>query len=82
MMVDLQKWEDTLKAKEGNTAKLITPVNKKEGLFEKEKGNAYFKKDKFKKAISCYTKSIDYDHTSDIPLVNRAMAYIKIEQYL
>lgn len=49
-----------------------------ESLFEKEKGNAYFKKGKFKKAVKCYTNSIEMNRSSPVPLVNRCFAYIKL----
>ena len=53
-------------------------IQKEESLFEKEKGNEYFKRGKFKKAIQCYTKSSELDYSSAIPLVNRCFAYIKL----
>ncbi|KAJ1556461.1 RNA polymerase II-associated protein 3, partial [Cladochytrium tenue] len=51
-----------------------------EALTEKEKGNLFFKKGDFKKAISCYTKSIGLDPTSAVVPVNRAMAYLKLKE--
>jgi tetratricopeptide (TPR) repeat protein len=56
------------------------PKDPEESLVEKEKGNLYFKKGKFMKAVQCYTKSFELDHTSAIPLVNRALCYIKLKK--
>ncbi|KAJ3346472.1 hypothetical protein HDU91_007024 [Kappamyces sp. JEL0680] len=65
-----------------NDAKPSEPkISVEDALFEKEKGNAYFKKAKYKKAIQCYTKSFEHDRTSAIPLVNRSLAFIKLEMY-
>lgn len=52
-----------------------------ESLFQKEKGNAYFSKGKFKKAIQCYSLSINSDPNAITPVLNRAMSYIKLEKY-
>ena len=60
--------------------RLEKPIQIEESLFEKEKGNEYFKRGKFKKAIQCYSKSADLDYTSAIPLVNRCFAFIKLER--
>jgi tetratricopeptide (TPR) repeat protein len=57
------------------------PKDPEEALVEKEKGNLYFKKAKFLKAISCYSKSFELDHTVPIPLVNRALCFIKLKKY-
>ncbi|KAJ2996454.1 hypothetical protein HDV02_006532 [Globomyces sp. JEL0801] len=56
-------------------------INMEESLVQKELGNAYFKKQKFRKAIVCYSKSIEADPTSPIPLINRSFAYLKTFQY-
>ncbi|KAJ3322191.1 hypothetical protein HDV06_003251 [Boothiomyces sp. JEL0866] len=55
--------------------------NNEDALVEKEKGNLYFKKQKFQKAILCYTKSLELNFDV-IPLVNRALCYLKIQDYL
>ncbi|KAJ3311756.1 hypothetical protein HDV04_003768 [Boothiomyces sp. JEL0838] len=54
--------------------------NNEDALVEKEKGNLYFKKQKFQKAILCYTKSLELNFDT-IPLVNRALCYLKIQDY-
>jgi tetratricopeptide (TPR) repeat protein len=57
------------------------PKDPEESLVVKEKGNLYFKKGKFLKAVNCYTKSIELDRTTPIPLVNRALCYIKLNKF-
>ncbi|KAI8929917.1 hypothetical protein BC831DRAFT_441589 [Entophlyctis helioformis] len=52
-----------------------------EALIEKEKGNAYFKRKDYKKAVACYTKSIKLNAADVTPVVNRAMAYLKLERW-
>ncbi|KAH9245244.1 hypothetical protein BASA81_017294 [Batrachochytrium salamandrivorans] len=47
-------------------------------LVEKEKGNEYFKRKNYKRAVQCYTKSIDLNPADVVPIVNRAMANIKL----
>jgi RNA polymerase II-associated protein 3 len=59
----------------------LVPKNPEEALVEKEKGNLYFKKSKFQKAITCYSRSFELDHTTSIPLVNRALCYIKLKMF-
>ncbi|TPX31422.1 hypothetical protein SmJEL517_g05253 [Synchytrium microbalum] len=49
-------------------------------LLEKEKGNAFFKKGEFKKAVVCYNKSLQLDNNC-VVIVNRAMAYLKLGMY-
>jgi tetratricopeptide (TPR) repeat protein len=61
-------------------ASISTPIDSEEALVQKEKGNLYFKKSKFGKAIECYSKSIELDCNQDIPLVNRAFAYLKLKK--
>ncbi|KAI8910253.1 hypothetical protein EDD86DRAFT_179430, partial [Gorgonomyces haynaldii] len=53
-----------------------------EALVEKEKGNHYFKKGDYKKAVVCYTKSIKYNPQNVIPIINRAMCYLKLDKHL
>jgi tetratricopeptide (TPR) repeat protein len=71
--------------KNANKGGLTTayPVMSKErleqALFEKEKGNAYFAKGNYKRALSCYTKSLSLDEGTGIVYGNRAMAWIKLE---
>ncbi|KAJ3412974.1 RNA polymerase II-associated protein 3 [Chytridiales sp. JEL 0842] len=47
-------------------------------LIEKEKGNEYFKRAEFKKAVNCYNRSIALDPTTAVVPINRAMAHIKL----
>ncbi|KAJ3272173.1 hypothetical protein HDV01_005938 [Terramyces sp. JEL0728] len=72
--VDYETSKEQVKIKE----KVIK--NNEDALVEKEKGNLYFKKQKFQKAIICYTKSIELN-MDIIPLVNRALCYLKIQDY-
>ncbi|KAJ3028934.1 UNVERIFIED_CONTAM: RNA polymerase II-associated protein 3 [Siphonaria sp. JEL0065] len=50
-------------------------------LLEKEKGNAYFKKGDYKKAVKCYSKSIKLNPDSAVVLGNRAMTYLKLNEF-
>ncbi|KAI9005345.1 hypothetical protein BC832DRAFT_539959 [Gaertneriomyces semiglobifer] len=52
-----------------------------QALLEKEKGNAWFKKGDFKRAIACYTKSMQLDPQNAVLHVNRAMAYLKLQRW-
>ncbi|KAJ3184804.1 RNA polymerase II-associated protein 3 [Gaertneriomyces sp. JEL0708] len=52
-----------------------------QALVEKEKGNAWFKKGDFKRAIACYTKSMQLDPQNAVLHVNRAMAYLKLQRW-
>ncbi|KAI8821101.1 uncharacterized protein EV422DRAFT_567428 [Fimicolochytrium jonesii] len=73
-------------AKSNEQPSSITPIedeetNLEKALLEKEKGNAWFKKGQYEKAISCYTKSMRLDPSSPIMPVNRAMAYLKLNRF-
>ncbi|TPX68228.1 hypothetical protein SpCBS45565_g03218 [Spizellomyces sp. 'palustris'] len=48
---------------------------------EKGKGNAWFKKRDYKRAILCYSKSMQLDPTSALLPVNRALAYLKLDRF-
>ncbi|KNC95962.1 uncharacterized protein SPPG_08567 [Spizellomyces punctatus DAOM BR117] len=50
-------------------------------ILEKEKGNAWFKKGDYKRAILCYSKSMQLDPTSAVLPVNRALAYLKLDRF-
>ncbi|KAJ3025376.1 UNVERIFIED_CONTAM: RNA polymerase II-associated protein 3 [Siphonaria sp. JEL0065] len=51
-------------------------------LLEKEKGNAYFKKGDYKKAVKCYSRSIKLNpEGSVVVLGNRAMTYLKLNEF-
>ena len=78
---ELEQVDYEPEAKTSLESKIKTNISPEEALFEKEKGNAYFKKQKYRKAIQCYSKSIEYDSSVAIPFVNRCLAYIKIEKY-
>nr|KAJ3416570.1 RNA polymerase II-associated protein 3 [Polyrhizophydium stewartii] len=52
-----------------------------EALVEKEKGNEYFKRKDFKKAVACYTKSFKLNPDDVTPVVNRALAYLKMKRW-
>lgn len=54
-------------------------LSAEDSLFEKEKGNAYFAKGKFKKAVQCYTKSIGLNPKFAASYLNRALAFIKLK---
>lgn len=55
--------------------------NTQSALDEKEKGNNHFKKGNWKEAISCYTTAMMLDPMNDVYPLNRAMAYIKLEDW-
>ncbi|KAF5300924.1 hypothetical protein FQR65_LT09087 [Abscondita terminalis] len=49
--------------------------------YEKEKGNNFVKQQKWDQAIACYTKAIEYYAYDPIFYANRALCYLKIENY-
>ncbi|KAJ3299348.1 RNA polymerase II-associated protein 3 [Borealophlyctis nickersoniae] len=51
-------------------------------LIEKEKGNAFFRKGDYKRAAACYGKSMKFDPTNAVLPVNRAMAHLKLFNYV
>ncbi|KAL0077072.1 hypothetical protein F4703DRAFT_1882038 [Phycomyces blakesleeanus] len=51
-------------------------------LAEKEKGNAFFRAGDNKNAALHYGNAIDLDPTTAVYFVNRAMAYLKLKNYL
>lgn len=59
----------------------VDPTVLEEALVEKEKGNEYFKRSDFKKAIHCYSKSHKMNSADVAPVVNRAVAYIKLGRW-
>ncbi|XP_022745728.1 RNA polymerase II-associated protein 3 isoform X5 [Durio zibethinus] len=58
----------------------VTEENMPDAASEKELGNDYFKKKKFKEAIDCYSRSIALSPTA-VAYANRAMAYLKIKKF-
>ncbi|XP_061570331.1 RNA polymerase II-associated protein 3 [Cololabis saira] len=54
---------------------------KQEAVFQKDRGNAYFKEGKYEAAVACYTEGMEADGTNVLLPANRAMAYLKLEKY-
>ncbi|XP_044263335.1 RNA polymerase II-associated protein 3 [Tribolium madens] len=52
-----------------------------EAYLEKEKGNKFVKQKKWNEAIECYTQAIDLYSYDPIFYANRALCYLKIENY-
>ncbi|KAI8079809.1 uncharacterized protein BX664DRAFT_341510 [Halteromyces radiatus] len=48
----------------------------------KEMGNTHFQKQRYQQAIQCYSDAIDLDPTSAVYFVNRAMAHLKLNNFL
>ncbi|KAG0291805.1 RNA polymerase II-associated protein 3, partial [Dissophora globulifera] len=48
---------------------------------EKEKGNEFFKKGDYKKAVEHYTASMTLDPSNSVLPINRAMALLKLERF-
>ena len=48
----------------------------------KEKGNEYFKKNDFKKAIEAYSEAIKYSKDNATLLSNRSAAYCQVNEYV
>lgn len=63
------------------TAEIDNDVNIEESLVEKEKGNAYYKRKDYMKAAYCYGKSMKFDKYNHVPIINRAMCYLKLERF-
>ncbi|OQR90010.1 RNA polymerase II-associated protein [Thraustotheca clavata] len=51
-------------------------------VLEKENGNAHFKAGEYAAAVKCYTRSLGYNPRNAIVLSNRAMAHLKLKEYL
>ncbi|KAJ8007079.1 hypothetical protein DPEC_G00113840 [Dallia pectoralis] len=54
---------------------------KQEAVVEKDRGNAYFKEDKYEAAVECYTKGMKADSVNVLLPANRAMAYLKLQRF-
>lgn len=54
---------------------------RQEAVFQKDRGNAYFKEGKYEAAVECYSRGIEADHMNVLLPANRAMAYLKLEKY-
>ncbi|RKO97316.1 TPR-like protein [Caulochytrium protostelioides] len=50
-------------------------------LIEKEKGNAYFGKGDYTRAVACYTSSLEKDPRHTASRTNRAMAALKLQRW-
>ncbi|CAG8681404.1 14430_t:CDS:2, partial [Cetraspora pellucida] len=51
-------------------------------LQEKETGNIFFKNGDYKKAIEHYGKAIELDPKEAVYIINRAMAYLKLQKWV
>lgn len=54
---------------------------RQEAVFQKDRGNAYFKEGKYEAAVECYTRGMEADHMNVLLPANRAMAYLKLEMF-
>ncbi|XP_077984875.1 RNA polymerase II-associated protein 3-like [Glandiceps talaboti] len=63
-------------------AELEAERKQQQAVFEKDRGNSYFKKGQYKEAVHCYTIGMECDPFNAILPANRAMAYIKMEKYV
>jgi len=52
-------------------------VDKQQAVAEKDRGNEFFKAEKYEEAIECYTRGIKCDPSNAILPANRAMALLK-----
>jgi len=56
-------------------------LNPEIALQEKEKGNEFFKDNKFPQAVACYSEAIKRDPSNALLYSNRAAAYIKLADF-
>ena len=54
---------------------------RQQAVFEKERGNDFFKRGEFDKAIDCYTRGINCDPNNALIVANRAMALLKKDMF-
>merc|ERR1712136_152376 len=54
---------------------------KQKAIFEKDRGNQFFKNGRYDKAIECYTSGLQADCNNAILLGNRAMALLKQDKF-
>uniref|UniRef100_A0AAV2IX03 RNA polymerase II-associated protein 3 n=1 Tax=Knipowitschia caucasica TaxID=637954 RepID=A0AAV2IX03_KNICA len=54
---------------------------KQEAVFQKDRGNAYFKEGKYEVAVECYSRGMEADSMNVLLPANRAMAYLKLERF-
>jgi tetratricopeptide (TPR) repeat protein len=58
------------------------PTVNKDAILLKEKGNEFFKLSKYKESIMYYSKALKATgHRLDIVFLNRAQAYLKIDEW-
>ena len=84
--LDVDKMMDDIDAKEAEEeAKKQEEIEKnlkQLALDEKNKGNEHFKGGRYAKAIECYSKGMQYDASNPLLPANRAMAYLKLKQFV
>ncbi|EMP31919.1 RNA polymerase II-associated protein 3 [Chelonia mydas] len=56
-------------------------IDAEKALAEKEKGNMYFKQEKYDEAIKCYTKGMNADPYNPVLPTNRASAFFRIKKF-
>ncbi|XP_072042078.1 sperm-associated antigen 1-like isoform X2 [Amphiura filiformis] len=63
--------------------KKVEPTLTKEERFQKlkDEGNAFFKKGTYNDAVRCYSSCIDTDPTQVASYTNRALCYLKLNQF-
>lgn len=54
---------------------------KQEAVFQKDRGNAYFKEGKYEAAAECYSRGMEADQLNVLLPANRAMAFLKLERF-
>ena len=52
-----------------------------QAMYQKEKGNSFFKSGKWEDAVECYTKGLQLDSLNAVLFANRAMALLKLQKY-
>ncbi|KAJ3076264.1 RNA polymerase II-associated protein 3, partial [Quaeritorhiza haematococci] len=65
--------------KEASTEDDIALIER--ALIEKEKGNTFFKKGDYTRAIACYTKSFDLDPSNAVVPINSALCFLKLKKW-
>jgi hypothetical protein len=56
-------------------------TNPQKAVEEKDKGNEFFRMKKYKEAVVCYTKAIEYDPSNHTYYSNRSAAYFHLDQF-
>ncbi|KAI8342255.1 hypothetical protein BC941DRAFT_412269 [Chlamydoabsidia padenii] len=64
------------------TSTIRTSKTQEKAQIAKEKGNTCFQQQQYQQAIRHYSEAIDLDPTNAIYFVNRAMAHLKLKNYL